>query len=158
MRNLNNSISGFALGFGIGLFTTKDLEESLNLGGEAALKGLALGFGQGMVEGYQFAKKWKINPWKREKNYVTSESLGLNGTLNRIDENQLGPHRNDGSVFKNNRSDLPAMPPNYYREYVHEIPGSSYPGRERIVIGENGEYYYSPDHFHTFIRFIPTPW
>lgn len=36
------------------------------------------------------------------------------------------------------------MPLNYYREYVHDIPGDSYPGMERIVIVSNGEYYYSP--------------
>jgi filamentous hemagglutinin len=43
--------------------------------------------------------------------------------------------------------------PKYYHEYVHPTPGVNGTGVQRIVIGNGGEYYYTPDHYKTFIRF-----
>ncbi|MBR4593103.1 MAG: hypothetical protein IKO33_00790, partial [Bacteroidaceae bacterium] len=47
---------------------------------------------------------------------------------------------------------LPSKPVNYYKEYVHPTSGISGPGQQRIVIGSSGEIYFTPDHFHFFIR------
>ncbi|WP_411886571.1 ribonuclease domain-containing protein [Polaromonas sp. YR568] len=72
-------------------------------------------------------------------------------TMARINAGQSYPHRNDGSVFGNKEQLLPIKPAGYYREYVHPTPGSSGPGAQRVVTGQGGEAYYSPDHYGTFI-------
>jgi len=48
---------------------------------------------------------------------------------------------------------LPLKGQDYYKEYVHPSAGVSGHGSQRIIIGKGGEYYYSPDHYKTFIRF-----
>ena len=72
-------------------------------------------------------------------------------TMARINAGQSYPHRNDGSVFGNKEQLLPAKPAGYYREYVHPTPGITGPGAQRVVTGQGGEAYYSPDHYRTFI-------
>jgi len=47
---------------------------------------------------------------------------------------------------------LPSKPYGYYHEYMFPTPGVSGPGHQRIVTGNNGEIYYSPDHYHSFMR------
>jgi guanyl-specific ribonuclease Sa len=75
----------------------------------------------------------------------------LGRTLERI---AVGIHqyREDGSVFGNREGLLPAKPYGYYLEYVHPTPRVRGPGAQRVVIGKNGEVYYSPDHYRTFVR------
>lgn len=36
------------------------------------------------------------------------------------------------------------------REYVHPIDGQRFPGPHRVIIGSDGEIYYTPDHYQTF--------
>lgn len=72
-------------------------------------------------------------------------------TIQRINSGGTFPHRNDGSVFGNREGLLPARPNGYYREYVHPTPGVNGPGAQRIVQGQGGELYYTPDHYQTFI-------
>ena len=43
----------------------------------------------------------------------------------------------------------------YYREYVVPTPGINGAGPQRIVVGRFGEWYYTPDHYKTFINFKP---
>ena len=55
----------------------------------------------------------------------------------------------DGGIFKNKPNDLgivllPVMPHGYYRI----IAG---PGLTRWVVGGGGEYYWSPDHYQSFL-------
>lgn len=57
------------------------------------------------------------------------------------------------SIFENRKGFLPLHVDGYYREYVHPTPGIKAVGAQRIVIGGNGELYYTPDHYHTFIKF-----
>ena len=40
----------------------------------------------------------------------------------------------------------------YYKEYVHPTPGVNGPGPQRIIKGGNGEIYFTPDHYHFFIK------
>ncbi len=69
------------------------------------------------------------------------------------------PHRQDGSVFGNRESHLPAMPRGHYREYTVATPGLDHRGARRIVTG--GEpprtWYYSDDHYASFRAFAPAP-
>ncbi|MDR0697787.1 MAG: hypothetical protein LBG28_00995 [Tannerella sp.] len=73
--------------------------------------------------------------------------------MERIKNGQSYPHRNDGSTFQNKEGILPSKGQDYYKEYVHPTTGVNGIGSQRIIIGRSGEYYYSPDHYRTFIRF-----
>lgn len=61
------------------------------------------------------------------------------------------PH-SDGVVFHNNEGLLPHEPDGYYREYTVPTPDSADRGARRIITGERGEFYYTPDHYDTFLR------
>jgi filamentous hemagglutinin len=86
---------------------------------------------------------------------VLQGTVDLGPTLARIKSGGSFPHRNDGSVFMNRAGDLPLQPPGYYTEYVHPTPGISGPGPQRIVTGQGGEIYYTPDHYKTFVPLNP---
>jgi ribonuclease T1 len=47
---------------------------------------------------------------------------------------------------------LPDQSPGYYREYVVESPGSPNSGMQRIVVGENGELYFTEDCGDSFVE------
>jgi guanyl-specific ribonuclease Sa len=83
-------------------------------------------------------------------------SIDLRDTLDRIERGQRGSHGNDGSVFQNREKRLPIKPSGYYREWVHPTPDLRGPGPQRIVTGEDGEIYYTPDHYKTFERLDST--
>lgn len=75
----------------------------------------------------------------------------VQATLERVRAGQGFPHRNDGSAFQNREGLLPVRPDGYYREWVHPTPGLQGPGSQRVVTGQGGEFYYTPDHYRTFI-------
>jgi len=83
---------------------------------------------------------------------VFEGTVDLRDTLDRIERGQRGSHGNDGSVFQNREKRLPVKPSGYYREWVHQTPDLRGPGPQRIVTGEDGETYYTPDHYQTFER------
>jgi ribonuclease T1 len=78
--------------------------------------------------------------------------VDLTATLARIKDGKLLRINNDGSTFQNRERRLPKKPAGYYKEYVHPTPGLSGPGPQRIVMGEMGEAYYTPDHYRSFQR------
>jgi len=78
--------------------------------------------------------------------------VDLNPTLDRIEQGVRDPHRNDGAVFGNFEGRLPRKPRGYYREYVLRTPGINGVGPQRVILGEDYEIYYTPDHYETFIR------
>jgi ribonuclease T1 len=65
---------------------------------------------------------------------------------------KLRQFRNDGTTFQNRERRLPRQPSGYYREWVHPTRGLAGPGPQRIVTGNGGEFYYTPDHYETFER------
>jgi ribonuclease T1 len=73
-------------------------------------------------------------------------------TLERIHHDERLPFSHDGIVFQNRERRLPQKPAGYYHEFVHPTPGLNGPGPQRIVIGHDGETYYTPDHYRTFQR------
>ena len=75
----------------------------------------------------------------------------LKPTLDRIASGGKFPHRNDGSIFKNMEGLLPKQNAGYYREFVHPTPGAKGPGAMRVVTGQGGEMWFTPDHYKTFI-------
>ncbi|MBO6858021.1 MAG: hypothetical protein JJ875_14045 [Roseibium sp.] len=46
---------------------------------------------------------------------------------------------------------LPSQPEAYYTEYVHPTPGVIGQGPQRVIQGQGGGLYYTPDHYGTFI-------
>ena len=60
----------------------------------------------------------------------------------------------DGAVFNNFERDLPEHQRGYYHEYTVITPGMNNRGVRRIVTGEDGEYYYTADHYQTFNRIL----
>jgi ribonuclease T1 len=62
------------------------------------------------------------------------------------------PYRKDGTVFQNREGLLPAQPRGYYREYTVPTPGASNRGARRIVAGRGGDYWYTADHYRSFLR------
>lgn len=63
-----------------------------------------------------------------------------------------GPYRyaQDGTVFSNNEGLLPARPNGYYHEYTVVTPGSPDRGTRRLVVGGDGDVYYTGDHYASF--------
>ncbi len=72
-------------------------------------------------------------------------------TLDRIRAGGPFPYpRNDGVVFHNNEHHLPREPDGYYREYTVPTPGSPDRGARRLIVGRDGRYWYTGDHYATF--------
>ena len=67
---------------------------------------------------------------------------------------QGGPfaYSRDGAVFNNFERVLPKHRRGYYHEYTVITPGANNRGARRIISGENGEFYYTADHYQTFKR------
>ncbi len=62
------------------------------------------------------------------------------------------PYSQDGVVFDNNEHLLPSEPRGYYHEYTVDTPGASTRGTRRIITGRGGQYYYTGDHYDSFVR------
>jgi ribonuclease T1 len=62
------------------------------------------------------------------------------------------PYPHDGIVYQNLERQLPAEPSGYYHEYTVLTPGSSDRGTRRIVTGRDGQFYYTADHYASFVR------
>lgn len=60
------------------------------------------------------------------------------------------PYRQDGQTFQNRERLLTPQPDGYYREYTVETPGSNDRGARRLVVGREGEVYYTDDHYASF--------
>jgi ribonuclease T1 len=78
--------------------------------------------------------------------------VDLTPVFDRIERGESDSHNNDGSVFGNYEGLLPKKSKGYYHEYVVRTPGISKVGPQRLILGENGEAYYTPDHYETFTQ------
>lgn len=61
------------------------------------------------------------------------------------------PYPRDGAVFRNAERHLPGKPSGYYHEYTVTTPGEPDRGARRVVTGQGGEFYYTGDHYETFV-------
>jgi ribonuclease T1 len=71
-------------------------------------------------------------------------------TLQLIKKGGPFPYQRDGAVFGNFERRLPFKRRGYYREFTVPTPKRRDRGARRIVAGEDGEYYYTEDHYRTF--------
>ncbi|MCW2529899.1 MAG: hypothetical protein JWM76_4759 [Pseudonocardiales bacterium] len=62
------------------------------------------------------------------------------------------PYSQDGVVFRNAEGHLPKKATSYYHEYTVVTPGESDRGARRIITGSSGEFYYTADHYDSFVR------
>jgi len=76
--------------------------------------------------------------------------VDLRPVLARIQRGEKDAHRDDGTVFGNREHRLPERPRGWYREYVVRTPGLHGPGPQRLVVGKDGEAFYTSDHYATF--------
>jgi ribonuclease T1 len=64
------------------------------------------------------------------------------------------PYRQDDQVFANRERLLPSHPNGYWREYTVRTPGTDDRGPRRLVVGSEGEVFYTADHYASFRRVI----
>lgn len=85
---------------------------------------------------------------------LSAQEQELRKTLERIGRNGPFPYQRDGITFENRERLLPQKPRGYYREYTVDTPGLSHRGPRRVVTGGNPpvEFYYTEDHYRSFIR------
>ncbi len=69
---------------------------------------------------------------------------------------QGGPYEfdRDDIVFQNREGLLPDAATGYYREYTVITPGIDHRGARRIVVGADGERYYTDDHYESFREIV----
>ena len=80
-------------------------------------------------------------------------SVDLTKSLERIRKGtKLSQFHNDGVVFQNRERRLPSKAAGYYHEWVHPTPQVNGPGPQRIVTGEAGDTWYTPDHYRKFYQ------
>ena len=84
-----------------------------------------------------------------------AERAAVVAVLAAIDSGEALPYSQDGATFQNREGLLPDEPLGYYREYTVPTPGSPDRGARRLVIGENGETWYTNDHYASFIQIDP---
>lgn len=75
-------------------------------------------------------------------------------TLLLIERGGPYPYRQDDGAFGNREGILPARASGYYREYTVETPGSPDRGARRVVVGADGDQYYTADHYDSFREIV----
>ncbi len=83
------------------------------------------------------------------------EVRGIWDSLRRVANGPPFPYRQDGVVFQNRENRLAKREAGWWREYTVETPGSDDRGARRLVVGKDGEVWYSADHYRTFVRLLP---
>jgi ribonuclease T1 len=83
------------------------------------------------------------------------EAAGVTTVLSAIESGGSLPYEQDGDTFQNREGLLPDRPEGHYREYTVQTPGSDDRGARRLVIGEDGETFYTRDHYGSFIEIDP---
>ena len=91
---------------------------------------------------------------RKQQNISAEERFEIAKTFDRISTSERR-YRQDGSTFQNREHRLPEKPRGYYREYTVETPGSRDRGARRLVLGKDGEAYYTNDHYNTFLKIDP---
>lgn len=87
---------------------------------------------------------------------VAVEDLPPNAidTLLLIEQDGPFPYRKDGATFQNREGRLPDRRQGHYREFTVDTPGSPDRGARRIVAGDDGELYWTADHYDSFAQIV----
>ena len=87
-----------------------------------------------------------------EPGFSQEETDGITATLAAIEAGGELPYDQDGTTFQNREGLLPDREQGYYREYTVVTPGSDDRGARRLVIGEDGDTWYTRDHYDSFVK------
>lgn len=82
------------------------------------------------------------------------EVRGIWDTLRRIARGPPFPYKQDGASFSNREGRLPKRERGWWHEYTVETPGSPDRGARRLVVGKDGEVWYTADHYRSFVRLV----
>lgn len=89
---------------------------------------------------------------ERDGSVAWRGDMDLGPTVARIERGERDGHRNDGATFQNREGRLPSKPRGYYREFVVRTPGLGNVGPQRLVVGRDGDAWYTSDHYRSFVR------
>ncbi|HEV7647810.1 MAG TPA: ribonuclease domain-containing protein [Actinophytocola sp.] len=62
------------------------------------------------------------------------------------------PYPEDGTVYENREGVLPTCDAGYYHLYTVPTPGAPDRGNQRLITGEGGEFFFTPDRYGTFVQ------
>lgn len=87
---------------------------------------------------------------------ISADALPIEAldTLSLIEAGGPYPYRQDDGIFQNREGILPDRPEGHYREYTVDTPGSPDRGARRIVSGNDGERFYTDDHYDSFREIV----
>jgi RHS repeat-associated protein len=125
------------------------LHDSFNGLGSSMLMGGA--FAAASTAAHNWGSKLLEARIAAESEPITAKDLGLEGEVARINKGEKYGYRDDSSTYHNNNGHLPSGVK--YTEYYTTPTGA--PGTNRIVVGNDGNWYFTPDHYETFIQFKP---
>ena len=93
-------------------------------------------------------QRYRVPPWPT----IAASELPREGreTLRLIHRGGPFPYDRDGITFQNRERILPAQPRGYYAEYTVPTPGESDRGARRLVAGDDGDVYFTDDHYRSF--------
>ena len=83
------------------------------------------------------------------------EAEEIEETFDDVEDGPPYDYDEDGGVFRNDEMLLPDHPRGHYREFTVETSGEDDRGERRLVIGSNGEVFYTEDHYGSFVRIDP---
>jgi filamentous hemagglutinin len=83
--------------------------------------------------------------------------VDVNPTLDRVRQGMKVHEKDDGTTFHNAGHPLPKKADGYYLEFVHKMKDIPFPGPARLILGREGEVYFTGDHYHSFVRVNPSP-
>lgn len=154
------AISGPLMYGAVDSYASGDLDQAnqytdlamLTYGGVAAInvEVLAVGAAVGALEFGTGSRVVKNVTVKSYGNTIYQGDRDLSRTLDGINSGSIG-----GKIYNNNEGLLPKNVGGYYQEFdVLDTPNWSGPSRgpERIIVGQGGEKYYSPDHLKSFVE------
>ncbi len=81
----------------------------------------------------------------------------VQNTLAKVKSGEKLPYAKDGTIYQNRNEALPKQAANYYREYTVQADPAKGRGTNRLVVGNNGETYYTTNHYGSFKRVTSEP-
>jgi guanyl-specific ribonuclease Sa len=85
---------------------------------------------------------------------LSSLPAEVGSTITLVEQGGPFPYAEDGTVYQNREAVLPSCASGYYHLYTVPTPGTSGRGDRRLITGAQGEYYFTPDRYVTFVEVI----
>ncbi|MGH3761176.1 ribonuclease domain-containing protein [Actinophytocola sp.] len=92
------------------------------------------------------------NPTDIDEVPLSSLPAEVADTVELVDAGGPYPFPDDGIVYQNREGVLPSCPPGYYHRYAVPTPDGADSGDRRLITGSAGEFFYTADHYATFVQ------